>query len=102
MARIERFTAETVAHSDKQRHAIGCVYGIKMSAEELAQQMACGIRLGYFTAEEIGDLILKVEQRVEEKISKMTDEDVAWFYADSLNEALIDLIVSREVHDELW
>lgn len=102
MAKIERFTAEMVARTDKQRHAIGCVYGIKMSAEELAEQIACGIRLGYFTAEEIGDLVLKVEQKVEEKISKMSDEGVAWFYADSLNEALIDLIASREVHDELW
>lgn len=102
MAKIERFTAEAVAHSDKQRHAIGCVYGIKLSAEELAEQIACGIRLGYFTAEDIGDLVLKVEQRVEEKISKMSDEDVAWFYAESMNEALIDLIRLGDVHDELW
>lgn len=102
MAKIERFTAEAVAHSDKQRHASGCVYGIKLSAEELAEQIACGIRLGYFTAEEIGDLVLKVEQKVEEKIAKMSDEAVAWFYAESMNEALIDLIRLGDVHDELW
>ena len=102
MARIERFTAEAVAHSDKQKHALGCVYGIKMSTEELAEQIACGIRLGYFTAEEIGDLVLKTEQKVEEKISKLSDEQVAWFYAESLNDALIDLIRLGDIHDELW
>lgn len=102
MARIERFTAEAVTGEEKALHALSCKYGIRESAKEMAEQIACGIRLGYFTAEEIGELILKTEQKVEEKISKLSDEQVALFYAESLNDALIDLIRLGDIHDELW
>lgn len=88
MAKIERFTAEAVAHSDKQRHAIGCEYGIKMSAEELAEQIACGERLGYFKIEDILKDVLKTMAKVEEKLSGMSDLEIGGYYAEKLSEAL--------------
>lgn len=100
MAKIERFTAEQVMFSDKERHAVACKHGIKKSAEELAQQMAYGIRLGYFKADEIERLVLNTMRKVEANINKLSDLDCGGNYAILMNNALIDQIRMGVIEDE--
>ena len=83
-----KFTAEQVMFRDKKVFATACEYGIKMSAEELAEQIACGERLGYFKIEDILKDVLKTMAKVEDKLSGMSDLEIGGFYAEKLNEAL--------------
>ena len=86
-----KFTAEQVMFRDKKVFATACEYGIKMSAEELAEQIACGERLGYFRADDIVKAVFKRMAKVEEKMNAMSDLEIGGYYAEKLNEALVEM-----------
>lgn len=89
---VSVFTAEKVMTPEKNGMDEACKYGIEKSAEELATQMACGIRLGYFEPVEIMDFVFDVMTRTKNKIDEKSDLACAGFYAGKLNEALVELV----------
>ena len=73
-----------------------CMHGIKTSAEELAQQIACGIHLGWFSNADAEQLVVETMQKVEDQFDRMTKHEVGSFYASKMCEALEKLIKESE------
>ena len=85
------FTAERVMFHDQKQFATACEYGLLASAEELAEMIAIGERLGYFRKGDIVDTVFKRMAKVEDKLNGMSDLEIGGFYAEKLNEALVQM-----------
>ena len=86
-----KFTAERVMFHDQKQFATACEYGLLASAEEVAEMIAIGERLGYFRADDIIKAVIKRMAKVEEKMNAMSDLEIGGYYADKLNEALVEM-----------